>query len=139
MTRPTAIERKVEARAAGRCEYCRMHQSLQGATFHVEHIMPRSRGGQRRLDNLAWACPGCNLRKSARQQAEDPQTGEMVSLFNPRTDIWSDHFSFHKYRAIALSATGRATLAALGLNHSRRINIRKAEELFHLFPPDDVP
>ena len=28
----------VRARAGDRCEYCRMHQSLQGATFHVEHV-----------------------------------------------------------------------------------------------------
>ena len=49
--------RRVEARAGGRCEYCRMHQALQGATFHVEHIMPSSRGGVSDLDNLAWCCP----------------------------------------------------------------------------------
>jgi len=45
--------RYVEARAAGRCAYCRMHQSLQGATFHVEHVVPQARGGHSQLDNLA--------------------------------------------------------------------------------------
>jgi hypothetical protein len=34
--------RQVEDRAQQRCEYCRMHQALQGATFHVEHIVPSS-------------------------------------------------------------------------------------------------
>ena len=44
-----------------------MHQSLQGATFHVEHITPRStRGRQRDLANPAWCCPACNLHKSDR-------------------------------------------------------------------------
>jgi hypothetical protein len=37
--------RQVETRTGGRCEYCRMHQALQGATFHLEHILPQSRGG----------------------------------------------------------------------------------------------
>ena len=45
--------RFVEARAAGRCEYCHMHQSLPGATFHIEHIVPSSRGGTFAVDNLA--------------------------------------------------------------------------------------
>ncbi len=34
------IIHQVEERAEDRCEYCRMHQALQGGTFHVEHIVP---------------------------------------------------------------------------------------------------
>jgi hypothetical protein len=40
MTSSREIGQEVEQRAAGRCEYCRMHQALQGATFHVEHVIP---------------------------------------------------------------------------------------------------
>ena len=36
-----------------------------------------------------------------------------------------------------LPVTGRATIAALGLNHPRRIRIRQAEQRFELFPPGD--
>lgn len=50
--------RTVVERAKHRCEYCRMHQSLQGATFHIEHIQPASRGGSDSKGNLALACPG---------------------------------------------------------------------------------
>src|ERR1043166_3917240 len=46
----------VRDRAANRCQYCLMHQSLQGATFHVEHIIPKSKGGSSDLPNLALAC-----------------------------------------------------------------------------------
>jgi 5-methylcytosine-specific restriction endonuclease McrA len=63
MSSQADVLRQAEARAGERCEYCRMHQALQGATFHVEHIVPSSRGGPTELRNLAWACPGCNLRK----------------------------------------------------------------------------
>jgi hypothetical protein len=38
------IKQFVESCARQRCEYCRMHQSLQGASFHVEHIVPVSLG-----------------------------------------------------------------------------------------------
>jgi hypothetical protein len=35
MTTRPEVARLVALRAGDRCEYCRMHQSLQGATFHV--------------------------------------------------------------------------------------------------------
>ena len=93
MTSRREGEQYVEARAAGRCEYCRMYQSLQGATFHVEHVVPRSRGGHSQLDNLAWACPSCNLHKANRIESVDLVTGNQVLLFNPRSDNWEAHFS----------------------------------------------
>ncbi len=114
-----------------------MHHSLQGATFHVEHIIPRSLGGLSETDNLAWACPSCNLHKSNR--VEVPAVGklESVLLFNPRRDRWTDHFRWDGYQIIGLTQIGRATIEALLLNHERRIRIRQAEELFALFPPND--
>ena len=59
MNVPAALAALVKERAEHRCEYCRMSQSLQGATFHIEHILPRSHGGTTHLANLALACPGC--------------------------------------------------------------------------------
>ena len=127
--------RRVEARASGRCEYCGMHQALQGATFHVEHVVPRSRGGGSDLANLAWCCPSCNLRKSDRTQAIDPISGSAVLLFNPRQATWAEHFRWDGYEIVGQTSVGRTTVAALDLNHPRRVLIRRAEELFGLFPP----
>ncbi|MCA9189043.1 MAG: HNH endonuclease, partial [Planctomycetales bacterium] len=70
--------------AGGRCEYCRMHQSLQGATFHVEHIVPRCRGGCSEIDNLAWACPSCNLLKSDRVAVTPAGAEQPIPLFHRR-------------------------------------------------------
>ena len=67
-----------------------MHQALQGATFHVEHIIPTASGGSDELPNLAWACPSCNLKKSNRQTAVDPETEKAVALFHPRTHRWEE-------------------------------------------------
>ena len=137
MTSWTEIGREVERRAAGRCEYCRMHQSLQGATFHVEHIIPRSLGGRSEIENLAWACPSCNLHKSNRVEVSISDDHVPVPLFNPRSDKWSDHFGWECYHIIGLTPVGRATVDALLLNHERRIKIRQAEALFALFPPNE--
>ena len=127
----------VRRRAGDRCEYCRMHQTLQGATFHLEHVRPRSRGGETVPDNLAWACPGCNLHKSDRVQAADPRGGRFVPLFDPRRHRWGDHFAWAGTRVTPLTAVGRAAAAALDLNGERRRLIREAEALFGLFPPPD--
>jgi hypothetical protein len=132
------MEQYVESRAARRCEYCRMHQSLQGATFHVEHVVPRSRGGYFQFDNLAWACPSCNLHKGNRIDVIDPDTGGQVQLFNPRLDNWDGHFRWDGYRIVGRTPTGRGTAAALDFNHPRRIQIRQAEKLFDLFPPNEI-
>lgn len=135
MSSRSDIELLVEGRAGSRCEYCQMHQGLQGATFHVEHTVPRCRGGSSDPDNLAWACPGCNLRKSSRIEAPDPASGLRTPLFSPRTQRWAEHFRWDGHQLIGRTPVGRATVAALDLNHPRRLRIREAEAIFGLFPP----
>lgn len=130
------LELAVEQRAGGRCEYCRMHQSLQGASFHVEHATPRSKGGSDGLDNLAWACPSCNLRKSDRTAAVDPDVGITAPLFNPRRDRWDQHFTWLEYQVFGVTSIGRATVTALEFNAPRRLLIRQVELAFGLFPPE---
>jgi hypothetical protein len=124
----------VRERAADRCQYCLMHQSLQGATFHIEHIIPLSKGGKSDLFNLALACPSCNLHKADRTTAIDPESGSQVPLFHPGQQAWSDHFRFIGYQIEGLTSVGRATVAALDMNHSRRQRIRAAEERLELYP-----
>ena len=55
-------------------------------------------------------------------RADDPVTVQDVPLFNPRVDIWLEHFvwSVNGLKIIALTATGRATLYALDLNRARQ-------------------
>lgn len=115
-----------------------MHQSLQGATFHVEHIIPRSRGGKSEIENLAWACPGCNLHKSNRVEVTAPEDREPVPLFHPRRHEWYEHFRWEGHHVVGFTRIGRATVEMLVLNHERRIKIRQAEALFNLFPPSDA-
>ena len=124
---PAELASAVWLRAQQRCEYCRMHQALQGATFHVEHIVPRAKGGETNLANLALACPGCNLRKADRVEAIDALTSTLQPLFHPRRDVWSDHFRWSGDHVEGVTAGGRATVAALDLNHPRRVRIREAE------------
>jgi len=135
MTVPQEVSRAVRERAGARCQYCLMHESLQGATFHIEHVIPHGKGGHSDLENLALACPGCNLHKASRITAIDPATSEDVPLFHPIRQLWSQHFRFKGYQIEGLTAMGRATVEALNLNHSRRQRIREVEAAFGLYPP----
>jgi len=96
-----------------------------------------SRGGATTLDNLAWACPGCNLHKSDRVEGTDPDTGASASLFHPRAQQWREHFSWEEHSLVGHTPTGRATIVTLNLNHPRRVLIRQAEQQFGIFPPDE--
>ena len=122
------LARLVRERAGDRCQYCLMRQSLQGATFHIEHVIPRCKGGSSEMTNLAFACPSCNLHKTDRTAATDPVTGSLVQLFHPVEQIWTEHFRVVGREIHGLTSTGRATVAALDFNHSRRQQIRAAEE-----------
>ena len=122
-------------RADDICEYCRLPQASQEATFHVDHVLPRAHGGPTELANLALACVTCSLRKSARTSAVDPKTGNTVALFNPRTDDWSDHFTFTvTWKVRGRTQTGRATIEALGMNRSAIVMIRRELVLLKRFP-----
>jgi 5-methylcytosine-specific restriction endonuclease McrA len=92
MNLPPGIRDAVSNRAKNRCEYCQLAQVGQEATFHVDHVIPRDVGGPTSEGNLALACVSCSLRKGARTHVEDPVTGELVGIFNPRLQEWKTHF-----------------------------------------------
>lgn len=131
---PVALQRHVRDRAKERCEYCRLAQAGQEATFHVDHIQPRREGGATSLDNLALACVSCSLRKGGNSEAHDPDTGHAVRLFHPRNDAWDEHFAMDgEFRITGISEIGRATVARLRMNRSLAVAIRKATALLGLY------
>jgi hypothetical protein len=134
-TIPASLRRLVIQRAENRCEYCRISQIGQVATFHIDHIVPVVAGGETIAKNLALACVSCSLRKGARQNLEDSETGEVVSIFNPRQQAWKEHFDWKGVQVVGLTATGRATVQALDLNRATMLAIRAEEELLGRHPP----
>ena len=134
-TIPASLRRLVIQRADNRCEYCSISQVGQVATFHIDHIIPVVAGGVTTSDNLALACVSCSLRKGARQELKDLQTGEIVTVFNPRQQIWKENFRFVGVRVVGLTATGRAMVEALDLNRATMLVIRAEEELLGRHPP----
>jgi hypothetical protein len=134
-TIPARLRRLVVRRAGRRCEYCGLAQQGQEATFHIDHIVPRAASGATTAENLALACVSCSLRKEARRSAVDPETGRRVPLFHPRRQRWANHFHWEGVVVVGLTATGRATVAALQMNRPLIRAIRHEEELRGRHPP----
>lgn len=132
---PASLRGLVVARAQGRCEYCGLSQVSQEAAFHIDHIFPRIAGGATEAENLALACVSCSLRKGDRRAVPDTQTGEVVPLFNPRTDEWNEHFAWRGTMVSGLTAVGRASVAALAMNRPLVLAIRSEELLRGRHPP----
>lgn len=130
-----SLRRLVIQRAGERCEYCGLSQTGQAATFHIDHVMPIAAGGGTVADNLALTCVSCSLSKGARQMLEDPKTGEIVPIFSPRKQSWQEHFCWDDVHVVGLTATGRATIAALNLNRGIILAIRAEEKFFDRHPP----
>jgi hypothetical protein len=109
--------------------------------LEVEHITPRARGGKTSLKNLCLACHRCNEYKGDRIEAPDPMTGETVALFNPRSQVWYEHFRWNRNgtKIIGLTATGRATVGSLRLNNEEIVAARRLWVALGLHPPvEDV-
>lgn len=131
----SATRSAVVARAANRCEYCRLPQSAYEATFHVDHIIGAQHQVDDRLENLALSCPKCNRKKGPNLVGIDPLTRAIVPLFNPRLDPWADHFRWNGPLLLGLTVRGRATMALLGLNDEDRVRLRQSLIAEGIFPP----
>lgn len=61
---PPQLRFRVLQRDGFRCQYCG-RAVRDGATLHLDHVVPVAAGGETTEDNLITACETCNLGKSA--------------------------------------------------------------------------
>ena len=108
------------------CEYCKTSSRLTGTPLVIDHIIPRSLGGIDLGENLAASCYRCNEFKGTKTHAVDPDTGQFVKLFNPRTQNCKEHFTWVNggIHIAGLTPTGCATALALRLNNEDIVEAR---------------
>jgi len=90
-----------------------------------DHIIAEKHRGTNMLENLALACFDCNRFKGSNIASVDPESGELTSLFNPRTQKWNDHFEIRGGQILPLTAIGRVTERILRLNLPARVEVRE--------------
>ncbi len=124
---PEALRQRVSEEARHRCGYCLTRETIVGAPMEIDHLHPRSLGGASEEGNLWLACSYCNEYKGNRVTAEDPESGRVVLLFNPRLDVWNDHFTWVESgaRVIGKTDVGRATVTSLRLNRKTLVRARR--------------
>ena len=87
------LEHHVWQRAKNRCEYCRFPANVALLPFQIDHIIAQKLHGQTVAENLALSCERCNSHKGP--LAAGYFEGKHIPLFNPRKDVWSDHFEWN--------------------------------------------
>ncbi|HEX2110039.1 MAG TPA: HNH endonuclease [Gaiellaceae bacterium] len=102
---PKSVQRKISRRAlfardGWRCQYC----GTEGGKLTLDHVVPRSRGGESIWENVVTSCSPCNLRKGNRTLDEvgmrlhalprPPAPALFVTLAAPRVpDPWQPYLA----------------------------------------------
>ena len=130
--------RQIAEEAKYRCGYCQTQEVVSGIPLTVEHITPKAKGGSDDNANLWLSCRLCNEKKGTLIEAMNPETGDLVSLFNPRTQMWANHFTWSEdgMRIIPKTVVGRTTIDVLSLNDELRVCARAIWVKAGYHPPD---
>lgn len=78
------------------CQYCRRKLPLRKLTY--DHVVPRSRGGKTRWQNIVMACYPCNEKKAART----PREAGMKLRKAPVKPTWLPVVGFRIERAMSI-------------------------------------
>lgn len=129
-----ALDQQVRRRAADRCEYCRVPQSPFEFRFPIDHIIAQQHHGETVTENLALACSHCNLQKGPNIAGLVPDMRQLTRLFNPRTDVWDEHFRWEGAAIVGTSPIGRTTVQVLAMNDPAEVSLREL-----LFDEGELP
>jgi hypothetical protein len=112
-----------------------MPQEYAEPTHEIDHIIAQKHGGVTEIENLALACFHCNNHKGPNIAGIDPTTGELLRLFNPREDRWTQHFQWQGADLLGRTSIGRVTVLVLAINARHRVAHRQALIEEGVFPP----
>jgi hypothetical protein len=115
------LRRLVETRANHVCEYCLIHERDTYFGCQVEHIIAEKHGGSTASENLAYACAYCNRAKGTDIGTVALGSRELTRFFNPRIDLWLDHFLLDGVFLQPRTVIGEATAKILRFNDAERV------------------
>jgi hypothetical protein len=103
------------------CEYCCLPLHDGFYPYHIDHIISIKHGGLTVVSNLALSCLLCNISKGSDIGSMLLPDRTFVRLYNPRIDVWKEHFEIIEGATYAKSIIGEATIKVLNLNEVERI------------------
>jgi len=132
-----ALRKRVTKVAEHRCGYCLRTEELMGMPMTIEHLIPQALGGLTTEDNLWLACTSCNQFKGTQIKARESQSRHWIKLFNPRLQVWNEHFAWSADGTQILGKTpcGRVTVIVLQMNNPEIIVTRRLWVSAGWWPP----
>jgi len=96
--RPVKFNRRnIFARDRSRCQYC--GKKFPTSELSLDHVIPRSMGGESRWENIVCSCAKCNVKKGGRT----PKQAGMTLIARPtrpkRNPVIHVHLSHDRYRS----------------------------------------
>lgn len=119
------LRQMVSSRAKYRCEYC-LALPNPFVKHEPDHILPLFHGGLTTAANLATACYPCNHNKGPNAGSFDFETGAFVGFFNPRAQVWEEHFWLDGALIQPLTPEARVTVRLFRFNDAERVTEREA-------------
>ena len=95
-----------------------------GFSAEIDHIISLRHRGSNDPVNLAYSCWVCNNRKGGDIASITKEAGELSRFYNPRIDVWSEHFRLEEYRIEPLTPIGEVTEFIFRFNDDDRIEER---------------
>lgn len=111
-----------------------MPQAAYRFRFPIDHVIAKQHRGKTTYQNLCLSCLRCNAYKGPNLSGIDSVTGELTRLFNPRQDLWHEHFRWRGPRLLGLTPIGRTTILVLNINDPHYVGVRRALMEEGLFP-----
>lgn len=128
------IRKEVAARAGYRCEYCLLSEAVSFYVFQVDHIKSLKHRGLSDIDNLAYCCPDCNNFKGTDVGTFQDDDESLTRFFNPRKDVWEEHFKIQSGEIVPLTDIGKATEQIFRLNVLDRLIFRHQLAVLGQYP-----
>ena len=128
------LRRFVASRSDFLCEYCLIHEEDTFWGCQIDYIDSVKNGGRSEPDNLVSVCVFCRRGKNADIGSLLGRTGELVRVFDPRQDEWSDHFYLEELVIKPRTHIGEVTVEILKFNSVERILERRTLNQVGRFP-----
>ena len=128
------LRQAVATRANFLCEYCLIHEDDTVYGCQVDHIISLKHGGITALENLAYACAFYNRSKGSDIGSILWPSQEFTRFYNPRTDLWKEHFKLDGAIIRPISNIGKVTAQILSFNHVDRVLERQTLIAIRRYP-----
>lgn len=132
---PVELRRLVQSRSGGICEYCLIHESDTYLGCQVDHIISEKHGGPTTEENLAYACVFCNRNKGS-DVGSVTESNEFLGFYNPRKDIWPEHFQVNGPVIESKTPAGEITSRILSFNSIERLLEREELIRYDKYPSE---